>query len=97
VPVDSDTNTQVPESESQPTPPPRKKKLKKKLEVIVGQKLNEKLADEDVGDVNDKNDMEEKEADCDSKSVAIKSNDTSGMNAERGSPKKSRRKKKHLQ
>lgn len=111
VSVDSDGSAPVPEDESQPTPPPRKKKLKKKLEQLVEQKLNltEEDIKLEVKEHNKESDVKPlrvqgEVSDMKEGLVSERTNDTTeeessavlgaGENTE--SPKKTRRRKKHV-
>lgn len=108
----SDSNAHIPvaESESQPTPPPRTKKLKKKLEVLVEQKLNEKLIEgssqssnneEHSSDVKQVSNVQvegsENAHSNSSEYKASSAGEESNLIEVKGSPPKSRRRKKHMQ
>ena len=90
------------ENDSQPTPPPRKKKLKKKLEQLIEREVNQKnfvenaFPDSNVSDPTVKNDLSgENSADIDDKLTETAAEGTLST-VEQVSPKKSRRRKKHL-
>lgn len=111
--IDSDISAPVPlaELECQPTPPPRKKKLQKKLELlepklneeaVEGPHLNSRDSVETVSGVKEKEVVSENTCSdiSDDKlptvSVGENSNEL-GLREDKESPKKSRRRKKHLQ
>lgn len=115
--IDNSGQTSTETAETQPTPPPRKKKLKKKLEQLIGKKLEETFAEEcfappneteDNQDCNvaEKDEQSNEEICSDpklnteiSKVVTEDGAESPSLTAldDRKSPKRSRRRKKHMQ
>lgn len=86
--------------DSLPTPPPRKKKLKKKLEKIMEAKkydTEQRPALHDVDTHNKKSNEDEAGSEVHSSGVVPKTVATESPTAEVKSPKRSRRRKKHIQ